>query len=274
MEFFPSCFQVKDLSTGIRLLQGRTKDDLYEWPLSYPKSSVSYVSYPDTKTTISQWHHRLGHPSASTLKTIVLSFYLPCFNKTSTLSPCNDCLLNKTQKFPFQQSTIVSTHPLEYVFSDVWQSPITSHQNFKYYLILVDHFTWYTWLFHLTMKSQVKEIFSQFTLLAETKFKTKLRHLYYDNGGEFIALCQFLSTHGISHLATLSHTPEHNGLSERKHRHVVDTGLSLLSSANLPLTYWPLAFSSVVFLINRYKPIPKSCPNQYLSLPEIITQPT
>ena len=251
VEFFPSCFQVKDLQTGIRLLQGHTKDDLYEWPLSLSKPAASYVSYPDTKTTISQWHHRLGHPSSSTLKTIVSSFSLPCFNKTSSFSPCNDCLLNKTQKLPFHQSTIVSTHPLEFVFSDVWQSPVPSTQNHKYYLIFVDHFTRYTWLFPLTAKSQVKEIFLTFKPLAETKFNTKLRNLYTDNGGEYIALRHSLSTLGVSHLTTPPHIPQHNGMSERKHRHVVETGLSLLSSAKMPLTHWPLAFATAVFLINR-----------------------
>ena len=61
----------------------------------------------------------------------------------------------------------------------------------------------------------------------------------------------YLATHGISHLTTPPHTPELNGLSERKHRHIVETGLSLLSVANLSLTYWLQAFATSVFLINR-----------------------
>lgn len=47
------------------------------------------------------------------------------------------------------------------------------------------------------------------------------------------------------------HTPEHNGVSERKHRHIVETGLSLLSHAGMPRSYWTYAFSTVVYLINR-----------------------
>jgi histone deacetylase 1/2 len=38
---------------------------------------------------------------------------------------------------------------------------------------------------------------------------------------------------------------------ERKHRHVVVLGLTLLSQANLPLTYWDHGFLTVVRLINR-----------------------
>ena len=47
------------------------------------------------------------------------------------------------------------------------------------------------------------------------------------------------------------HTPEHNGYSERRHRHIVETSLTLLSHASLPLTFWPHAFSTIVYLINR-----------------------
>lgn len=47
------------------------------------------------------------------------------------------------------------------------------------------------------------------------------------------------------------HTPEHNGMSERRHLHVVETGLVLLSHASIPLQYWPYAFATAVYLINR-----------------------
>jgi len=47
------------------------------------------------------------------------------------------------------------------------------------------------------------------------------------------------------------HTPELNGYSERRHRHIVETGLALLTHASLPLSFWPQAFSTAVYLINR-----------------------
>lgn len=250
VEFFPAHFQVKDLHSGAQLLQGQAKADLYEWPMPNPKPKA-YASYPDTKATLTQWHHRLGHPSSSTLKFVISKFSLPCLKTSSSAFPCNNCLLNKTQKLPFHQSSIFSTKPLEYLFTDVWQSPILSPKNQKYYLVLVDHFTRYTWLFPLKAKSEVKMIFTQFKPLVENRFQTKIQNLYSDNGGEFLALRSFLASHGISHLTTPPHTPEHNGMSERKHRHIVETGLSLLSTAQMPLTYWPEAFATAVYLINR-----------------------
>ncbi|KAK1416517.1 hypothetical protein QVD17_32308 [Tagetes erecta] len=56
---------------------------------------------------------------------------------------------------------------------------------------------------------------------------------------------------GISHFTTPPHTPEQNGTAERRHRHVVETGLALLHFAGLPTHFWSHAFQTAVYLINR-----------------------
>ena len=250
VEFFPCSFQVKDLSTGVPLIQGKTKNELYEWPVTMSQA-VALITSSTPTTSITSWHSRLGHPSSSILNTIVSQFSLPISSTSQKHFSCSDCLLNKSHKLPFSQSSIFSTRPLEYVYTYVWSSPITSIDNFKYYLVLVDHFSRYTWLYPLKTKSQVKEVFVAYKALVENKFQTKLGTLFSDNGGEFIALRSFLATHGVTHLTSPPHTPEHNGLAERKHRHIVETGLTLLSTASVPKEYWPFAFAAAVYLINR-----------------------
>ena len=206
VEFFPAHFQVKDLSTGARLLQGKTKNELYEWPL--PSSTAStFLASPTTNTSFSSWHSRLGHPSLSILKTVVLQFSLPVSDSIKQLS-CLDCLSNKSHKLPFHTNTIHSNKPLQYIYSDVWTSPILSNDHYKYYVIFVDHFTRYTWLYPLKQKSQVRETFIAFKALVENRFQTKIVTLYFDNGGEYIGLRSFLAEHGISHMTSPPHTKE------------------------------------------------------------------
>lgn len=115
----------------------------------------------------------------------------------------------------------------------------------------MDHFTRYTWLYPLKNKFDVARIFPIFRALVENRFKTRLTTLYSDNGGEYIGLASYLAVHGISHLTSPPHTPEHNGIVERKHIHIVETGLSLLSHAEIPNQYWSYALAAAVFLINR-----------------------
>jgi hypothetical protein len=47
------------------------------------------------------------------------------------------------------------------------------------------------------------------------------------------------------------HTHQQNGSAERKHRHIVETGLSLLAHASMPLKFWDEAFLAATYLINR-----------------------
>ncbi|CAA7020213.1 unnamed protein product [Microthlaspi erraticum] len=44
-------------------------------------------------------------------------------------------------------------------------------------------------------------------------------------------------------------------MAEQKHRHIAETGLTLLHQSSVPTTYWTYAFATVVYLINRM-PIP------------------
>ena len=103
----------------------------------------------------------------------------------------------------------------------------------------------------MSTKSLVSTVFPQFKLLVETRFKCSIKSLYSDNGGEFLSLKKYLSDHGISHYTTAPHTPQQNGVSERRHHHLVETGLTLLHDASLSLSYWPHAFQTTTYLINR-----------------------
>jgi hypothetical protein len=47
------------------------------------------------------------------------------------------------------------------------------------------------------------------------------------------------------------HTHQQNGSAERKHRHIVETGLALLAHAAMPLKFWDEAFTTATYLINR-----------------------
>ncbi|KAL6322290.1 hypothetical protein AAG906_005259 [Vitis piasezkii] len=47
------------------------------------------------------------------------------------------------------------------------------------------------------------------------------------------------------------HTHQQNGVAERKHRHIVENGLTLLARASMSFKYWDESFRTTVFLHNR-----------------------
>ena len=71
-----------------------------------------------------------------------------------------------------------------------------------------------------------------------------------DWGGEYERLNSFFQQIGISHHVSCPHAHQQNGSAERKHRHIVDVGLSLLANASMPLKFWDEAFLTATFLIN------------------------
>jgi transposase InsO family protein len=77
-------------------------------------------------------------------------------------------------------------------------------------------------------KSDVFLCFIKFKLLVENLFSTKIKYLQSDNDGEYTStnFKQFLSQHGIFHCLTCPHTSQQNGIAKRKHRHILETGLT------------------------------------------------
>ena len=72
-----------------------------------------------------------------------------------------------------------------------------------------------------------------------------------DWGGEYEKLNSFFRSIGIAHHASCPHAHQQNGSAERKQRHIVEVGLSLLAHASMPLKYWDEAFITASYLINH-----------------------
>lgn len=65
---------------------------------------------------------------------------------------------------------LLQKNALVFIFSDVWTSPTFSIDNYKYYIIFVDHFTKYIWFYPLKKKFDGFDIFQRFRALVENFF--------------------------------------------------------------------------------------------------------
>ncbi|KAK2373624.1 putative mitochondrial protein [Trifolium repens] len=197
------------------------------------------------------WHDRLGHPHHDALKEALKICNIHISSKPQNVF-CSDCCLGKSHRLHAPASTTVYTLPLELIVCDLWgPAPITSSSGFTYFLTCVDAFSRFVWVYPLKKKSDTYNTFIQFQSMVELQFNCKIKSVQTDGGGEFKPLTQHLNKLGVTHRLTCPHTHHQNGLVERKHRHLVETGLTLLSKANLPMKYWDHAFITAAFLINR-----------------------
>ena len=97
---------------------------------------------------------------------------------------------------------------------------IDSFGNYKYYVIFIDDYSKFTWIYLLKHKSEVFDKFHEFQQLAEWQLNKKILAIQSDWGGEYERLNSFFSKIGIAHHVCCPHTHQQNGSAERKHEHM------------------------------------------------------
>jgi hypothetical protein len=248
-EFHPWYYFIKDRATRKLLLEGMCENGLY--PLkssdveSLHQAFVGYSTQPD------QWYARFGHPSSHIVRSILRLNNLPCLKESSVSSVCNACQLAKSHPLPYNTSIHCTTMPLEIIHSDVWGPAPISVGGYKYYISFIDDFMKFTWIYLMVDRTEAQHIFLQFQKHVERLLDNKIRCVQFDWGEEYQKLHnQFFTSLDIVHHVSCSHTHQQNGSVERKHRHIVETGLALLAHASMPLKFWDEAFLTSTYLIN------------------------
>jgi len=150
---------------------------------------------------------------------------------------CSSCVHGKCHQLPFYSSAHTYSQPLQLIYTMWGPAFVLTSNGARYYVSFVDAYSKFTFLYLIHYKSQVKNVFKIFKNLVENQTGYKILALQYDNAKEYLSLTSYLQECGINHRLSCPYTHEQNGSVERKHRHIVDMGLTLLSTASLPLKF-------------------------------------
>jgi histone deacetylase 1/2 len=185
VEFNPYGFCVKDLATRKILLTSSSSSDLYPFI-----DDLSPGGYALTVTTTRDlWHRRLGHPGADSFSRLSHNFLDSC-NKSSGTSLCEASQLGRQPRLPFSSSSSTSsfTTPLQLIHCDLWTSPVSSFSGYQYYLVVLDDFSHYSWIFPLRNKSDTSSTLQLFFAYIKTQFHVIIKCIQCDNGGSSLTL--------------------------------------------------------------------------------------
>ncbi|GKU93013.1 hypothetical protein SLEP1_g6653 [Rubroshorea leprosula] len=241
---------IKDQVTQAVLAKGTRKGQLYALEEG-EKFALAAIS---NKATDSIWHQRLGHPNSNVLKTLASKNNIVVSKWDKSPFLCSGCQMGKICKLSFKRNNERATSLFQKVHCDLWgPSPVQSTHQFVYYAIFVDDYSRYTWFYPLHKKSDFFGVFQKFQKMIVNQFDKNIQVFQSDGGGEFSskAFVNYLAECGIKQQVSCPGNPEQNGTAERKHKHIVETGLTMLLHANMPPRYWVEGFSTAVFLINR-----------------------
>ena len=126
------------------------------------------------------------------------------------------------------------------------------HGGYRYFLTFTDDLSRYGYIYLMKQKSETFEKFKEFQSEVENHRNKKIKFLQSNRGGEYLSY-EFglhLKQCGIVSQLTPPGTPQHNGVSERHNRTLLDMVRFMMSLTDLPLSFWGYALETTAFIIN------------------------
>ena len=81
----------------------------------------------------------------------------------------------------------------------------------KFFLLFVDDYSWFSWVYFLSSKDETLSAFKMFQAMVMTQFSTSIKAIRFDWGGEFQLLHKYLLSLGVQHQVSCPYTPQQNG---------------------------------------------------------------
>jgi hypothetical protein len=96
------------------------------------------------------------------------------------------CQFGKQTKLPFNNSDSFSSAPFDLVHSNVWcPAPFTLEGGSRYFVIFVDDYSKFTWIYMLKHCSDLVSIFQTFHKMIQTQFSRTIKVFRSDNAQEY-----------------------------------------------------------------------------------------
>ena len=179
---------VQDSQTGQIIGIARKVERLFEFiflHLLASRLSASSVSGQSTYS-LALWHSRLGHASISRVKQLVSRGLLGSVSNKSF--DCMPSQFGKQTALPFNNSVSHALSSFDIIHSDVWgPSPISTPGRSCYFVIFVDDFSQYTWIYLFQNRYELYQIYRDFTKMIETQFFKPIKVFRSDNAQEYKA---------------------------------------------------------------------------------------
>ncbi|GKA41036.1 retrotransposon protein, putative, ty1-copia subclass [Tanacetum coccineum] len=234
------------------------RDGIFEIDLSNSytnENSIYTVSNKRAKLDLDSallWHCRLGHISKKRIEKLQHDGLL---NSTDlrAFEKCVPCMSGKMARKPYTHQVERAKDLLGLIHTDVCGPfKITSRQGASYFVTFTDDFSRYGYVYLLKHKHEVFETFKVFQKEVENQLGKTIKSLRSDRGGEYMSqeFLDHLKDHGIIAHRTPPYTPQHNGVSERRNRTLLDMVRSMMSQTTLPKSFWDYALETAARILN------------------------
>src|SRR5258705_11643435 len=167
---------------------------------------------------------------------------------------CADCLRGTQYQLISRYPFTKATRPLERVSADI-AGPMKIQDfswGYKYLLVIIDHYTRYTWVFPLITKGMALQAMRIFKKSAENQSGLRLLILQTDNAGEFMSKewVNWIQEEGIDHITCAPYGSSMNSYIERLIKDIIYHASAMLWHAGVREDFWALAAKCSTYLHN------------------------
>nr|GFA23430.1 retrovirus-related Pol polyprotein from transposon TNT 1-94 [Tanacetum cinerariifolium] len=152
---------------------------------------------------------------------------------------CSACQLGKSKKRthkPKAENTNVKV--LNTLHMDLCgPTRVQTINGKKYILVIVDDYSWFTWVKFLRSKDETPDVVIKFIIQIQVGLNKTVRYIRTDNGTEFVnhTMTEYYECIGIFHQKTMPRTPQQNGVVERRNCTLVEAARTMLIFSKAPM---------------------------------------
>jgi transposase InsO family protein len=123
----------------------------------------------------------------------------------------------------------------------------------RYFMTFIDDCTRFCYVYLLKSKDEALHNFKNYKVEVENQLERKTKRLLSDRGGEYFSndFSEFCAEHGIIHERKPPHSPQSNGIAERKNHTLTDLVNTILDTAGLSKKWWGEAILTACHVLNR-----------------------
>lgn len=156
-------FIIQNQATKTTLARGKCENGLYVLEQGH-SALVAALHSKKLKASFKLWHLHLGHVPFSIIKLLDKLDHLCVTSVLPDPSPCSSCELAKSKRLSFTLNNKRASCVLDLIHCDLWGlAPITTADGYRYYVVFVDNFSRFSWLYPLRAKSDFYDILVYFT---------------------------------------------------------------------------------------------------------------
>lgn len=261
---------------GQEIFSGRGTDGMYVLdpefgPSSSRPSGPTAMSSRSSPAPLHQWHRRFVHASPEMItameKADLVDGLKGAITDYNIEGKCEDCILARQTRRPFDVPTNPNVRPLELVAIDLWGPSRTQSVGGKVYMMnIVDSGTSFKHAVFLGDKSDdtTLKAFEEYRVMAENQTGQKIKALRADGAFAGSKWEEYCKLHGIRLELTAPHSSAQNGIAERSIRTTIEDTRALLRDSGLPHKYWAEAAAMSIYTRNLIpsKRHPNSIPGE------------